>query len=429
VALLNLAFVTATLVKLVEESIKASGLMPAGQTADVSNLPPDLLAGDNALGIYLYHLCEDAAYKNQTWPGRPQPPMRFTPMGLNLYYVVSARSALSAALGPAREQLLMSVAVKALHDWPRIDAATTVNGVSILHGSIKDTDNPLKIELRHVPPNEAVSYWTAGSNPLRLSAYYEVRVVLLEPDEPTTGGGRVLSYGIQTFLGGQPRLEASRSTVRFRVPGESADRVVEAQPAIAFPAIAGQQGTEVAFVGLNLTGGSVSLWIRARSWDDAVALDSSWGVVAGVDRIFATTRTSAAGRAVLPGPYTASARITKTFSPPGGSTKVIEQVSNEIPFTIVPAVHSFSAVAGGVFTVTGGPFQHVDLDPKTVHAYIGGTQLVVGPAGALPPGRFAVTGPTTIEMRFPVDVVAGTFVPVRIVINGAESAPNWIQVA
>jgi hypothetical protein len=428
-ALLDPSLVTETLVKLVDESIKASPAWPTGQTADVSSLPPDQLTGDNALGIYLYHLCEEAAYKNQVWPGRPQPPMRFTPMGLNLYYVMSARSGLTASLGPYREQLLMGLGVKALHDWPVIDDTTTINGVSILHANLRDSDNPLKIELRHVPANEAVSYWTAGSNPLRLSVYYEVRVILLEPEEPETGGGRVLLYGILPMVGGQPHLETSRSKVRFRIPGESADRVIEAQPALAAPAIGGAPGSEITFMGVNLAGSTVSLSIRARSWSDAVPLDASWGVVAGVDRIFATAQTAAAGRPVLPGPYTAAARVARTFARPDGSTKTIEQLSNEVPFTIVPAVTAFSAIVGGVFTVTGGTFEHADLDPDAVRAYLGGTQLVPGTSGSLQPGEFAVTAATTIEMRFPAGAVPGSFVPVRIVVNGAESAPMWIQVA
>jgi hypothetical protein len=428
-ALLDVSLVTETLVKLVDESIKVSPAWPGGQTADVSSLPPDQLAGDNALGIYLYHLCEEAAYKNQMWPTRPQPPMRFSPMGLNLYYVVSARSALTASLGPYREQLLMGLTVKALHDWPIIDDATIINGVSILHANLRDADNPLKIELRHVPANEAVSYWTAGSNPLRLSAYYEVRVVLLEPEEPATGGGRVLLYSVRAMVGGQPHLETSRSQVRFRIPGETADRVVEVQPALAAPATGATSGTEITFMGINLTGDNVSLSIRARAWSDAVPLDAPWGVVSGGDRIFATAQTTASGRAVLPGPYTAFARVVKSLTQPDGTTTTVEQLSNDVPFTMVPAVTSFSAVVGGVFTTVGATFQHADLDPGAVRVYIGEAQLSAGTSGSLLPGEFAVTGPAAIEMRFPAAAIAGTFVPVRIMVNGAESLPKWIQVA
>jgi hypothetical protein len=429
VALLDVSLVTQTLVTLVDESIKASSAWPSGPTADVSSLPPDQLTGENALGIYLYHLAEEAAYKNQTWPGRPAAPIRFSPMGLNLYYVVSARSTLNASLGPYREQLLMGIAVKALHDWPVVDDGTFVNGVQVLQKDLRDADNPLKIEMRHVPPNEAVSYWTAGSSPLRLSAYYEVRVVLLEPEEPATAGGRVLLYGIQSFVSGQPHLDATRSRVTFRIPGETTDRVVDAQPALAAPAIPPTPGMEITFLGVNLSGGGVSMSVRARGWPNAVPLDPAWGVVAGSDRLFATAQTTASGRAVLPGPYTALARVSRTMTLPDGTTKTIEQFSNEVPFTIVPAVTAFSAIVGGVFTVAGGTFQHADLDPDAVRAYIGETVLVTGTAGSLNPAEFAIVGPTSIQMRFPATAIAGTFLPVRIVVNGAESLPKWIQVA
>jgi hypothetical protein len=428
-ALLDLSLVSETLMRLVDESIKISPAWPGGQTADVSSLPPDLLAGDNSLGIYMYHLSEEAAYKNQTWPDRPQPPMRFSPMGINLYYVVSARSALAASLGPLREQLLMGLAVKALHDRPVIDDSTMVNGVTILHPNLRAADNPLKIELRNVPPNEAVSYWTAGSQPLRLSAYYEIRVVLLEPDEPTLSANRVLMYGIDTMLGGQPRLETSRSAVTFRIPGESADRIVEAQPAAAAPTIGGVAGTEITFRGANLAGDAVGLLVRAQAWSAPEAADAAWGVVAGGDRIFATPQTTASGRAVLPGAYTAVARVVRSLPLPDGTVKSIEQLSNQVPFTVVPAVNAVSAIVGGVFTATGGTFQHPELDSAAVRAYIGETQLVTGTASSLAPGEFAVTGPTTLQMRFPAAAAVGTFAPVRVMVNGAESFPRWIGVA
>ena len=169
-ALLDLSRVTKTLVKLIEESVKASPVWPAAQTLFVTGLPPDKLTGDNAVGVYLYHLAEEGTLRSQVWPGRPLAPPRFSPMALNLYYVLSAHSDVEGTGASYREQLLMGLAVKALHDYPTIDAATKIGGVSILDPGLAEGDNTLRISLRLVPPNEAVSYWTAGSQPLRLSA-------------------------------------------------------------------------------------------------------------------------------------------------------------------------------------------------------------------------------------------------------------------
>ena len=175
-ALLDLSRVTRTLVTLVREVITASPASPAPLV--VTSLPPDKLTEDNSVGIYLYHLSEEAAVKNQPWRGRPDTPIRYSPLGLNLHYVVTAFSTATDEHGPYREQQLMGLAVKALHDYPVIDDATELFGVKILDSLLVGDENKLRVSLRHVPVSEAVSYWTAGSHALRLSAYYEVSVVL-----------------------------------------------------------------------------------------------------------------------------------------------------------------------------------------------------------------------------------------------------------
>ncbi len=424
-ALLDLSLVTETLVNVVRESIEASPAWPAGQVPDVSGLSPDRLAGNNALGIYMYHLSEEAALKSQPWPNRPLHPIRYSPMGLNLSYVVCGRSDLSEEgtpnLAPFREQLLMGLAVKALHDNPIIDDDTVVAGVPVMPAAMRGGDNKLRIELRHLAPSEAVSYWTAGTLPLRLSAYYEARVVLLEPEEPPTGGGRVLFYQVLTFLGGLPRLVTSRSLIAFTVPGESTPRTVEAQPAQC------AYDTELVLVGVNLAGDRVSLLVRAAGWPDPIEADPAWGVAASGDRVFATVRATVGPAAVLPGTYSAAVVVVRSFPTPGGPPKEVAQTSNQTPFTIIPGVTALSTVsANGVFTITGGTFQHPQLPPEAVRAFIGDAQLVSGTGGALGPGEFAVLDATHIEARLPAGSLPGRPLPVRILINGAESPPRWV---
>jgi hypothetical protein len=47
--------------------------------------------------------------------------------------------------------------------------------------------------------------------------------------------------------------------------------------------------------------------------------------------------------------------------------------------------------------------------------------------GALNPGEFEVLDPGNLRFRYPVpDVSSGATVPLRVIINGAESAPNWV---
>lgn len=411
--LLDLSLVTKTLINVVRESINASSKKPPG-TVTVTSLPPHALAGDNAVGLYLFHLVEEAAHKNAVWPNRPLHPQRFAPLALNLHYVLSTRSELPEGQGPYREQLLMGLAAKALHDHPIIDDHTLVGGVPVMEAP--GEDNKLRIALRHIPVSEAITYWTAGSNPLRLSAYYEVSVVLLDPEEPGPPGGRVLTYGIESFIGGLPRLSTSRCTLELVVPPDGTTRTVDVQPAQA------PIGTEVTLFGSGLGGGPVSVLLRASGWAEPVELDAGWGVSGTSERVFATVQEHAGGRWIFPGTYTVSVAITRD------GTRV---VSNETPLQITPRVQNITAPnALGELVVTGGLFQHPTTPSASppLRAAIGGQWLVEGTPGSLQAGEFAVLSPTQIAMRIPPGAPPGEHLPVRILINGCESAPSWVTV-
>jgi hypothetical protein len=419
-ALLDLSQVTRTLVKALDEAVKASPVSPgSAQTTTVTSLPPDRLTGtgDSVLGVYLYHVVEEAALKNQVWPGRPPAP-RFVPLGLNLHYLVCAHSDLPDEKGPYREQLLMGIALKALHDNAIIDEATTINGVPVLATPLVGEENRLRLALRHVPVTEAISFWTSGSQPLRLCAYYEVSVVLLEPDEPATATGRVLAYGIETFVGGLPRLHTTRSSSTFTIPGETAPRVLDVQPAqVAI-------GEALTLVGSGLGSGPIALRVRGDGWPAPREVDPAWGVSGLGDQVFATVQADADGAPVLPGAYAASIVATRTTELSDGTTRTFTVVSNETPFQVVPEVTPGAVAATGVFAISGRRF----APAAETRVSIASEQLVAGTAGSLQPGQFAVTSETAIEVRLPAGLVSGDSVPVRVTIRGAESAPRWVKV-
>jgi hypothetical protein len=420
-ALLDLSLPSKTLVRLVDEAIQISPVKPA-QTVNVTSLPPDrLVEVDNAIGIYLFHVVEEAAYRNKVWPKRPDHP-RYVPLGLNLHYIVSAHSNLGEPFGPYREQLLMGMALKALHDYPCIDDFTEISNHKILDPSLVGDENRIKLSLRHIPSSEAVSYWTAGSQPLRLSAYYEVSVVLVEPDEPTVARGRVLTTGIEMFIGGLPRLSASRSTVSFTIPTETTPRQVSVQPAqVAI-------GDEMTLIGSALAGGTLELRVRGPGWLNPLPVGPTWGVSGGADTMYATVQELIDVEPALPGSYTALIAVTRSRTLPDGTTHSTVVTSNEAPFQIVPQVASVGAVgAGGVFTITGGIFADAKLPAGSVRASIGDVALVEH-ASPLAPGQFEIVSPQRIDMALPSTAVPGTYLPFRIIINGAESAPSWVQV-
>src|SRR5437899_12244468 len=124
--LLDLSLVTEAILKLLEQNITNSPAWTPANVLTTSPQPPDKLKGEWALGFYLYHLREEAHTKSQDWLVDDDVPQRFAPMGLALYYVLTAHSDLGDQVKQVfAEQLMMGLAVKTLRDYPRLDDTTT----------------------------------------------------------------------------------------------------------------------------------------------------------------------------------------------------------------------------------------------------------------------------------------------------------------
>jgi uncharacterized protein DUF4255 len=428
---LDLSLATQTLSNLLERRVKAGltalGLPAAAAGLDISALPADQLKGDQTIGIFLYHVSEDGHFKNLPPLSQDQPPVQFRPMGLNLYYQLNTHSDAKGDPGALLAQSLFGLALKALHDFSSIDSSTLLNGTPLFPAALQGTDNCFRIVLQAIQPSEAPHYWTGGKEPLRLAAYYIVSVVLLEPERPSRFAGRVLRYGVHTFVRGAPRLDGSRSTVTFRVPGETVDHEVEVQPAEV------PIGGQIRFHGIDLAGDDTTLLLKNARFSEAVEVGSTWGVIAAEDQITATAAAQIGTFDTLPGVYSAIAKVTTRRRMPDGSIRSFAQTSNEVPFLITPAItnppaNAVATAIAQVVTVTGGVFQHPDIDPDAVKVLVG-PQEIPRASGALTAGHFRVSSPTQLLFQFPISGLnSGEVVPFRIVINGAENGPRWVAV-
>jgi hypothetical protein len=432
--LLDLSLATQTLSNLLDRRVK-NGLTALGQPAPVINglkisgLPADTLTGDQTIGIFLYHVTEEAQFKNPPPVSRDKPQVRFRPMGLNLYYQLSAHSDLLGDQSAPRTQMLFGLALKAMHDFPCIDTSTILNGAPVFPAALQGTDNVFRVTLQTIQPNDAPNYWTGGSQRLGLAAYYIVSTALLEPEPPTVFAGRVLRYGVHTFVRGAARLDASRSTVTFRVPGETMDRDVEVQPAEA------PVGAEIRCHGTDLAGDETTLLLKNARFTEPVEVGSTWGVIASEDQITATVSATTGTFDTLPGTYSAMAKVVMRRRMPDGSFRSFPQTSNEVPFLVTPAVTNppvntvATANAQGVVIITGGIFDHPDIPADAVSVMVGPQNVPREPTAALTPGHFRVSSPTQLRFRFPIaGLNSGEVLPFRIVVNGAENAPRWVAV-
>jgi hypothetical protein len=422
--LLDVALVTQTLLSLIDKHVTASPEAGKVTPLTVSALPPDRLSGDRVIGLYLYHVTEDAQYKNLPPPSGDQPPIRYTPMGLNLYYLLTGHSDLAGDTGVETEQTMVGLAVKALRDYPVLDDTTAINGVKVFPTALQGTDNRFRIVLQPVQHNEAINYWTAGSQALRLAVYYQVSVVLLEPEQTRSRVGRVLTYGVFTFTRGAPHLDGSRNSVTFTIPGETKSRTVELQPAEA--PITGQ----VVFFGSDLAGDQTTLLLKNQRFAEPIEVGNDWGVVAADDKLFATVQALAGSTVIVPGMYSAIAKVVVRRLMPDKTLRDFVKTSNETPFVVTPRITGIGVPdAQGRVVVQGGIYQGAGIAPDAVEVYVGPQKIPLRAGAVLNPGEFEVQDANNLRYRYPIaGLNAGAVVPFRLIINGAESAPNWVTV-
>jgi hypothetical protein len=447
--LLDLSLVTSTWQNVIQRRVRA-GLIALSQPSSVlsaltvSALPPDQLTGDATLGFYLYHAAESAAVKNLPPMAQDTPPVRFTPMGLDLFYQLTAHSGLQGENAPAMAQRLFGLAVKALRDFPVVNRDIQVEGLPAFPTELQGTANVFRITLQPVPSGEASQFWTAGTQSVRLAAYYQVAATLLEPEPPSRYSGRVLRFGVFSFVSGAPRLDTSRSVVTYRLPGETTDRETTLQPAEA------PVGGQLTFVGSDLAGDETTLLIQHPRFDEPIEVGLDWGVSATTDTVYATVQPLAGSQPILPDFYTAMANVTRRKRLPDGTLRNFTSTSNEVPFVVAPlittptAATAATADANGIVVVQGYLFKHAALDDADVSVVVGAGELPRETGGALTAGHFEVVDGTTlappvvlddparkfvIRFRFPIDGTnAGDVLPLRIRINGAENAPRWVDV-
>jgi hypothetical protein len=285
--------------------------------------------------------------------------------------------------------------------------------------------------------------------------------------------GIVLNLGTFLVQIGTPHLDRSQSLVRFKIPEKNGGIVpppVEASPArvtldnSATPP-APEAHNRLLLLGTNLTiGKSRSLFLKNGIWaklpppsgpveQTVVDLDQNpnWKVEFQTDRVtvkLAPTLmhvkpdATTVNLPVLPGFYSAFIRSVKDEKVISNELKQISVSSNEIGFTVAPRIlppisgHHVADGNGNIQIDLGSEFDPLDpnLPEDAIQVIVDG-EVYTSVDSDLPANakEFFVTNTPSnlirIKPHFPVLVTELEAYPFRLIVNGAESAPFWIELS
>ncbi|MEY6434281.1 DUF4255 domain-containing protein [Thioalkalicoccus limnaeus] len=460
----NLYLVTQTLSRLLDLGVRnllfRQGL---ATTLNVSTMPPERVGSvQNGLNLHLYHVMEDAHYRNAPPPGRGHPPVAREPLTLLLYYIMTAHHEINDVFDAEIQQRNFGLALKTFHDYPRIDDGLTIAPdanppQTVMAPGLRGGDNQIEIALRPLTPEESLSFWSAEqSATTRLSAYYEVRTVFLEPEPPPGVAGTVLDLGVFVSVGRAPLLERVAALSHFSPPASTglAPQTIETSPARASlaPGLVPPvnrvvvEGTRLAGDG---TPGSAAIVLRNPAWREASppirsvpinpALNAAWAAtlterVASFEMqpsLIRDTETGPVTLDVVPGVYAVSILTTRRMETPSGRVRASQVESNQLAFTLGARIDGVAPADG--FGRMG--LQLVDLFDLTaatleVQLAIDGIIYDEIPAFADDPvedrGRY-VREAGLLRLHPLFDPTRPGAHPVSLTINGAPSQPFWIE--
>ncbi len=462
--LLDLSHISSTLAETLRLNI-SQRLDPALTTLDITTLPPERVSNaTNTINLYLYHIAEDAHYRNAPGNLSDPNPAATKPMSLILFYILTTHHEGDSVFDTVTQQRLMGYALKTFHDYARITDSSEINGTQLLDVDMRGRDNALEIVLRSLSPEEATAFWSAEDRmATRLSAYYEVRYALLEPEPPHRLPGIVLQLGNFIVDIASPQLAGTRSRVSFTLPAVAGGgtQTIEASPARVGPPIASlPESNQLTLLGTGLTIGSArriyfanARWRQRLPGVERVLVDPSlaanatagWEIAAASDSIRLTLGTeltvaTPSGPVVLPmepGVYSVVVEVVKDSLVVMGQLKEITDVSNPASFAIIPRVLSAAVSDLATRTVSVTLDSSADLTPAGPPGpldllFVANSQNYhrhdsTDPSATFDPGEFEPSG-DNLDFRALFDPTVPGVYPMRVIVEGAESQPFWMEI-
>lgn len=155
---------------------------------NVTTKTPDLAAKESGkrVNLFLYHTMHNASWRNLDIPGKNRKSERgVPPLALNLHYLLTAYGEDGANLA---DQELLGQAMLTLHDYPilkknRIEDALK-NYAALAQSELANQIDKVRIVPEYLDIENMYRLWTTFQTQYRVSAAYQVSVVLIESKRP-----------------------------------------------------------------------------------------------------------------------------------------------------------------------------------------------------------------------------------------------------
>ena len=129
--------------------------------------------GDLKLTLYLYKVTESGEFRNSDVVVDRAGIARYSPMALNLHYLLTTHSNSEISSRAMDEQRILGRAMQVFYDNSIIRAPK-------LKGSLEESDEEIRIVLENLPMDELSKIWSFSGIPYKPSIVYNVGPVYLD---------------------------------------------------------------------------------------------------------------------------------------------------------------------------------------------------------------------------------------------------------
>ncbi len=203
---LAIAAVTTMLDYLLTQSLASSNAVVSLES--VTAKPLDKARGGNEstnqINIFLYQILPNAAWRNRSVPGRVKPgETGRDPLALTLSYLITAYGKNDDDI---EGQRLLGMAMQRFHDHPEVKARDIEQAVDspnlspdkreiLVSSNLKNQLERVRVTPQILSMEEISKMWSTFQAPYRISAAYEVSVVLIESGVPVKAALPVMARG------------------------------------------------------------------------------------------------------------------------------------------------------------------------------------------------------------------------------------------